>query len=345
MVLSRALTRLATSRPRVHLLEAPGGALLRALLEDELDRRRWAPATSPAAADALVLAGPVPDSMATAADLLWSQLPGPRARGTVRRAEDVGTTLDGLRERLRDADQQRADRRARPRDTVTPWLPEQDHGDDHGEDGDHDHGDHDHGDHDHGAMAPGGVPLAGGDEDRDGLEMDVLVHPLGPLLDHWPGGLELRTTLHGDVVGGAEARWWSAGAAGHDHPARVGLWAAYDAVATTLALAGDEPGARAARELRRAAGASHKPAGRPARLAARVERWRRWQVLPPDCAVALAGLLDGPADEEAPPLGPAELADLVVGRDLGDVRLLVAAHAARLRRGADLGATQGARDD
>ena len=336
MVLSRALTRLATSRPRVHLLEAPGGALLRALLEDELDRRGWAPATSPAAADALVLAGDVPDSLATAADLLWSQLPGPRARGTVRRAEDAGPTLDGLRDRLRDADRQRADARSRPRDAVTPWLPEQDH-----EEGE----DHDHGGHDHGAMAPGGVPLAGGDEDRDGLEMDVLVHPLGPLLDHWPGGLELRATLHGDVVGDAEVRWWRAGAAGRDDPAPGGLWAAYDAVATTLALAGDEPGARAARQLRRAAGTPDGPATRPARLAARVERWRRWQVLPPDCAAALAELLDGPADEEVAALGPAELAYLVVGRDLGDVRLLVAVHAPRLRRGADLGATHGARDD
>ena len=78
--------------------------------------------------------------------------------------------------------------------------------------GDMDHGDMDHGDMDHGdmEMAPGGIPLAEGAEDRDGLEMDVLVHPLGPLLDRWPGGLELRVTLHGDVVADAEAHWWGA---------------------------------------------------------------------------------------------------------------------------------------
>ncbi len=64
-----------------------------------------------------------------------------------------------------------------------------------------DHGDMDHGDME---MAPGGIALAEGDEDRDGLEMDVLVHPLGPLLDRWPGGLELRTRLHGDVVAQVE---------------------------------------------------------------------------------------------------------------------------------------------
>ena len=36
---------------------------------------------------------------------------------------------------------------------------------------------------DHGGMSmpePGGIPLAGGGPDRDGLEMDVLTVPLGP---------------------------------------------------------------------------------------------------------------------------------------------------------------------
>lgn len=54
-------------------------------------------------------------------------------------------------------------------------------------------------------MAPEGIPLAQGGEDRDGLEMDVLHLPLGPVLPFWPAGLVLRCSLQGDVVVEAEA--------------------------------------------------------------------------------------------------------------------------------------------
>jgi hypothetical protein len=54
-------------------------------------------------------------------------------------------------------------------------------------------------------MAPDGIPLAGGGEDRDGLEMDVLHVRLGPVLPYWPAGLVLRCSLQGDVIVGAEA--------------------------------------------------------------------------------------------------------------------------------------------
>ena len=86
--------------------------------------------------------------------------------------------------------------------------------DDDGMDDDGHHGmDHDgmahsghHGMH-HGAMemAPAGIALAEGAQDRDGLEMDVLHLHLGPLLPHWPAGLVLRCSLHGDVLAEAEA--------------------------------------------------------------------------------------------------------------------------------------------
>ena len=55
-------------------------------------------------------------------------------------------------------------------------------------------------------MSPDGIPLAEGAEDRDGLEMDVLHLPLGPVLAHWPAGVVLRVTLHGDVVGRRRGR-------------------------------------------------------------------------------------------------------------------------------------------
>lgn len=75
----------------------------------------------------------------------------------------------------------------------------------------HGHSDHDamdHGEHGHhGAMdmAPAGIALAGGGEDRDGLEMDVLQVRLGPILGNWPAGLVLCCALQGDVLTEADA--------------------------------------------------------------------------------------------------------------------------------------------
>ena len=72
---------------------------------------------------------------------------------------------------------------------------------------DHEGMDHegiDHGGIDHGGMdmaRPGGSPLPReGDDDRDGLEMDVLHVPLGPVLPHWPAGLVVWCVLQGDVI-------------------------------------------------------------------------------------------------------------------------------------------------
>ncbi|MGC4885658.1 hypothetical protein [Micromonospora sp. DT227] len=53
-------------------------------------------------------------------------------------------------------------------------------------------------------MTPGGIPLASGGEDRDGLETDLLHLRLGPVLAYWPAGLVLRCTLQGDVIVDAE---------------------------------------------------------------------------------------------------------------------------------------------
>ncbi|AXH93646.1 hypothetical protein EEZ25_30745 [Micromonospora aurantiaca] len=68
------------------------------------------------------------------------------------------------------------------------------------------HGGMAHGGMEHGGMdmAPGGIPLASGGEDRDGLEMDFLHLRLGPVLAYWPAGLVLRCTLQGDVIVDAE---------------------------------------------------------------------------------------------------------------------------------------------
>jgi len=90
-------------------------------------------------------------------------------------------------------------------------------------------------------MAPEGIPLAQGGPDRDGLEMDVLHLPLGPVLPFWPAGLVLHCSLQGDVVVDAvtdvvagDNHWGGA------HGSQPGLSPAVrsDRVMALLALAG-----------------------------------------------------------------------------------------------------------
>lgn len=59
-------------------------------------------------------------------------------------------------------------------------------------------------------MAPAGIALAQGGEDRDGLEMDELHVRLGPFLAYWPAGLVLRCALQGDVITAAQAQMMGA---------------------------------------------------------------------------------------------------------------------------------------
>ena len=122
-----------------------------------------------------------------------------------------------------------------------------------------DHGGHqgmDHGGHeghegmDHGdmEMSPGGIPLAEGGEDRDGLEMDVLQVRCGPVLPHWPAGLVLRCSLQGDVIVEAQAEIVDGPARQEDEvfgPAR-----GIDNIASLLALAGWDDAAAEARRVR-----------------------------------------------------------------------------------------------
>ncbi|WP_245909094.1 hypothetical protein [Mycobacterium neglectum] len=81
------------------------------------------------------------------------------------------------------------------------------------EHGGHDmgHSSHDHMDHGDMNMAPAGIALAQGGEDRDGLEMDELHLRLGPFLAYWPAGLVLRCALQGDVITAAQAQLMGAG--------------------------------------------------------------------------------------------------------------------------------------
>ncbi|MCA2306381.1 hypothetical protein JF770_22735 [Mycobacterium intracellulare] len=161
---------------------------------------------------------------------IWDQLPGPRVRIDITDTESIDSALDRAATELLDSGRQRDDARSRAQ------SPDLDHSGHHGgtaygdmnhREMDHDGTDHGTGHHgmDHGAMnhggmdhsghhgmdhgdmemAPAGIALAEGGEDRDGLEMDVLRVRLGPVLPHWPAGLVLRCSLQGDVLAEAEA--------------------------------------------------------------------------------------------------------------------------------------------
>lgn len=121
------------------------------------------------------------------------------------------------------------------------------------EHGQMEHGEHQHMDHGDMDMAPAGIALAVGGDDRDGLEMDVLHVRLGPVLCYWPAGLVLHCSLQGDVLTQAEA-WVVDSDCGNGSPVpneRHGAAARQcDHLVDVLALAGWERAAGIARAAR-----------------------------------------------------------------------------------------------
>jgi hypothetical protein len=357
MGLRDRLAQWATDHASVLVVETPGWGRARCAVEAEMRRRGWRAALSPADADALVVCGEPAERFQATVDLVWEQLPGPRARATVTAASDAVAALDALHAELADDARQRRDAAARstePAMGTRAGRDEQAEDDDRGE-GSHsdmDHGDTDHEDMDHGDMdmgdmdmpMPGGIPLAGGAEDRDGLEMDVLHVPLGPVLPAWPAGLVLRCTVSGDVVIEAEAEVLPAAGPA---PAGEGLVHGspperLDRAARLLLLAGWGDAAVAAARLRdELLNAPNPTAGVLAldRLIRRVRQSRllRWSLadrsLPPpldpfgrlvsllrDARAALTG-----STTPVNPLPLGELPEVVVGRQLSSVHVLVAA--------------------
>lgn len=340
MGLSGLLARAATARVSVLVVEVPGWGRTRCAVEAELRRRGWRPALSPADADALVVCGSPGKRLQEAVDLVWSQLPGPRARATVPATSAALAALDGLHAELADDARQRLDAAARSAEPAMGTPAAEDAPSD--DDGDTDDGDMDDGDMD--MPMPGGIPLAGGAGDRDGLEMDVVHLPLGPVLPAWPAGLLLRCTVSGDVVTEAEAEVLEpAGRAPADEPLVQGSPPdRLDRAARLLALAGWGTAATAAARLRDELLVAAPPADLlPAlhRLAARVGRSRllRWSVSgrgradpldPFERLLALFGDARAALSGSSTPLAPTtlgELPRLVAGRQLSEVRLLVAA--------------------
>jgi hypothetical protein len=195
------LARAAVSRCHVFLAEMPGAAVTRMEAERELARRGWVQALSPAAADILCVCGEPPEGLLEPVERLWEQLPGPRARAAAADGAGVPRAFDAALRDLLDEGLQGEDARHRPAEPA----PAEDHEEMDMDHSDMDHSDMDHGhmDHGHGGMdmpMPGGIPLAGGGPDRDGLDLDVLTLRLGPILPFWPPGLTLACRLQGDLV-------------------------------------------------------------------------------------------------------------------------------------------------
>lgn len=163
--------------------------------------------------------------------------------------------------------------------------------------------------HDDGDM-PTDLPMADRGEDRDGLMLDQLHVPLGPLLPDWPAGLVVHTTLQGDIIQAAQVEVLGTGGTSYwDAPrhrgdpstagaARLRVAAQLDSLARFLAVAGWADAAARARWLRDDAlgGASAEElAPRFRRAARRLRRSRtlRWLtvglgVVPGDAAAIRA---------------------------------------------------------
>ncbi|GAA2025691.1 hypothetical protein GCM10009740_14270 [Terrabacter terrae] len=272
MGLTQWLARQAVRRCSVLLVEMPGGWRARVYAERFVLGRGWQLADSPAGADMLVVCGQLPPDLEDSVEAVWEQLPGPRVRISLAPGETeqgVEAAVEAALPHLRDTAAQREDAAGRslpggmdPGDMDPGDMDhgdmdhgDMDHGDmDHGDmdHGDMDHGDMDHGDMDHGDMdmAPDGIALAEGADDRDGLEMDELHLRLGPVLRHWPAGLEMTWTLHGDLVTEAEGRWIGSATGESATQGLPSTALLADAVRDVLQLAGWTEGAERAMRVR-----------------------------------------------------------------------------------------------
>ena len=257
MGLTRALAHLAVNSTRVLIVEAPGHWLTRVELEQQMALRGWHAAWTPANADVLAVCGVPGPELAELAERLWEQMPGPRTRVDVASPTVVGSALEDAATLLLDTPYHRADAEER---TQEPRIPK-DHGQMDHEGMDHEGMDHEGMDHEghggHGGMdmAPAGIALAQGGQDRDGLEMDVLHLPLGPVLPFWPAGLVLLCSLQGDVVVDAVASVVDGAgqAASSKEPQTPPVPASAvrcDGVMALLALAGADDAAARARRAR-----------------------------------------------------------------------------------------------
>lgn len=180
-------------------------------------------------------------------------------------------------------------------------------------------------------------------EDRDGLTLDRLHVPLGPVLPDWPAGLVVRATLQGDVIQEATAQVLGGA---DDH---LSTWSdadvavrELDALARFLGVAGWADAAARSRRLRDVLLTGDRADGVVASAVALVRRVRRsrtlrWLIRGVAVGEAdLAGLLEqrlavidaaiaGIEGQRVARPSVEELANLLVGTELAVARLIVAA--------------------
>ena len=313
MDLTGLLVRAGAARPHVLVAAMPGRTAVRLAAEEQLRRRGWPAALTPANADVLLVAGaPAPD-IAAAVEEAWAAIPAPRARAQTASLAEVAAALDAAQAELVSGAARRLPAVSGGRDVrgapgggrgdrmgaMDMEMPAGHEGmggagspDMGGMDMDHmDAGPMDMSDMDMGT--PAGLPMARRGDDRDGLRLDQLHVPLGPILPDWPAGLVVHLTLQGDVVQHAEAGamglaagpgsfWtepWRRAAAGE--PVTTGAAARrqaavhLDSLARFLAVAGWDDAATTARRLRDSTLAGEPPSSLGTalrRIAARVTR-------------------------------------------------------------------------
>jgi len=167
----------AAARMHVLIVAGPGSELLRMQVERTVVGQGHVLAATPAAADVLLVVGPVPALFQEPIERSWRQVPLPRVFATVMADGEAEHVLAAARSALA----------ARRSGDGPSWA-----GGDRAMSGPDDM-----------AMdmaGPGGYPLASGEEDRDGLEMDVLTRTLGPVLADWDTRLLVHVELAGDLV-------------------------------------------------------------------------------------------------------------------------------------------------
>lgn len=346
--------RFAFTRPHLFLLTAPGGAAVRLAVERWARENGWPLAGSAADTDVLVLAAGahVPEAIAAAAEQIWSMTPQPRARLRLTDPDRVAEKLLQARTALlaaagsRPLTGERAEHfgmhdsshdAERPASAMSRGIANSAHSG-------HQMG---HADHDMGDMEmPAGLPVAEEAPDRDGVALDALRISLGPALAHWPAGLRLDLTIQGDVVQRATV---DALPAITPSLSLTGAARRLDGLTRLFAIAGADRFALQAARIRDdlLTGADRDTAARVDRLRARASRawllrsltdripldpdgrlfglpapvdvttrWRRW----------LDEALIAPSFAEPDPHRTlAALPDLITGRELSEVRLIVAA--------------------
>jgi len=344
---SDVLARLGTRRLHLLLVDVPGEFDLRVRVERACAIRGWQLSLSPADADVLVVCGSSADSsFVDAIEQVWTQLPGPRVRTQVCDVDQVDEKLDGILVSYRDwaprTDPGTAGHvPARARETA-----DDDHGDDHGmDDGGSDADMGDMGDMEMDMSGPGGIPLASGEDDRDGLEMDVLHVQLGPVLPFWPSAIIAGCTVHGDVITRVDVRHSptnepSTRAESASDRAVYRL----DCVTQLLALAGAEDLVALARRCRDRVDDGESPDLRTLQRRAERSRLLRWSlhevgVIEESAARAhgwpsgwvgdaydrLRRLLEDPTDADLSVAAvAAALPDILAGAELASARLTVA---------------------